>query len=697
MADETMTPSASRGAEASSDRGLGMDRDISRRDFLNGVALVAGSLALPETGLAAERDRSAAAGAAAAEAVPAGASPGEDHPYPPMRTGIRGSQPGSFTAAHALRDRRSVDLGHAEHTGETYDLVIVGGGLSGLAAAHFFHKSVGPGARVLILDNHDDVGGHARRNEFHHQGRTLVLNGGTLDIESPARYNQWARQVLDDIGVDLPRYVAANEANQGLYRSLGLRPAYFFERETFGVDRLAVAPVSSAADHRSPLTDEYVRRMPLSEAAKRDLLRLQDPAQPDYLAGLTQGEKKERLARMSYKDYLLQVAKVDPQAYWFCMALGRAVFGVGADATPALFAWVMGGAGFAGLRLDPLPAGLLADLPGGQHGRQQPGGGDVHFPDGNATLVRLLVRRLIPDAVPGSTMEDVGMARVGYALFDRPSNSTRIRLNSTVLNVRHDGDASSAKEVIVSYTASNVASGRLYDVRARACVMASWNMMIPYVIPELPAEQKTALAYNVKAPIVYTSVLVRNWKSFEKLGISSVSCPTMYHDTVSLPEPVDLGELRHSASPEEPIVLFLTRYPNVPGLPRKEQHRAGRAELLSTTFDTFERNIRDQLARILSPGGFDPRRDILGIMVNRWGHGYSYTYNSLYDPLDWVFTETDRRSCVTARQPYGLITIANADAAASPHTDAAFLTAHWAVEQVLSKRAFPFLAQSART
>jgi spermidine dehydrogenase len=224
--------------------------------------------------------------------------------------------------------------------------------------------------------------------------------------------------------------------------------------------------------------------------------------------------------------------------------------------------------------------------------------------------------------------------------------------------------------------------------------MASWNMMIPYVIPELPAEQKTALSYNVKAPIVYTSVCLRNWKAFEKLGIRSVSCPTMYHDTVALPEAVDLGELRHSASPDEPIVLSLTRYPNVPGLPRKEQHRAGRAELLATTFETFERNIRDQLARILSPGGFDPRRDIVGIMVNRWGHGYSYTYNSLYDPLDWVFTETNGRACVRARQPYGLITIANADAAASPHTDAAFLTAHWAVEQVLSKRAFPFVARN---
>jgi spermidine dehydrogenase len=676
MTDKTGKP------PSSSDRALGMDRDISRRDFLNGVAMVAGSLALPETAVG-----------AALDAPPA--PPGEDYPYPPMRTGIRGSQPGSFLAAHALRDSRSVDLSRAEHTGETYDLVVVGGGLSGLAAAHFFHKCVGPGVRVLILDNHDDVGGHARRNEFHYRGRTLVLNGGTFDIESPARYNQWARQVLDDIGVDLPRYVAANAANMRLYASLGLREGYFFERETFGADRLVAAPASTAGQSRTPFTEEYLRHMPISGQAKQDLLRLQDPAQPDYLAGLGQGEKKERLARMSYKDYLLEAAKVDPQVYWFYMALGRDVFGVGADATPALFAWVMGGDGFAGLRLDPLPHGLLADLPGGQHGRQRPGGGDVHFPDGNATLVRLLLRRLIPDAVPGTTMEDVGMARVDYARFDRPSNSTRIRLNSTVLNVRHEGDAASAKEVIITYSPSNVPSGKLYDVRARACVMASWNMMIPYVIPELPAEQKSALAYNVKAPIVYTSVFVRNWKAFEKLGISSVLCPTMYHDTVSLPEPVDLGELRHSASPEQPIPLWLTRYPNVPGLPRKEQHRAGRAELLSTTFETFERNIRDQLARILSPGGFDPRRDILGIMVNRWCHGYSYTYNSLYDPIDWVFTETDRRSCVTARQPYGLITIANADAAASPHTDAAFLTAHWAVEQVLSKRAFPFVPQNA--
>lgn len=675
------------------DRALGLDRDISRRDFLNGVAMVAGSLAVPDAALAAGGDVARAAGAVA--------TPDETYPYPPMRTGIRGLAPGSFTAAHHLRDTRKADLGGAEHTGETYDLVVVGGGLSGLAAAHFFHKCVGPGARVLIIDNNDDVGGHARRNEFHYGGRTLVVNGGTYDIESPARYNQWAREVLDDIGVDLPRYVKANEANERLYASMGLRLGYFFDRETWGADRLvrqpqgsADWPVSFAGDSQPLFTDALLRSMPLSEEAKRSLSQLQSAAQPDPLAGSSQTEKLLRLARMSFEDYLLKVVKLDERAYWFYRDYGRTVFGTGADVMPALFAWVMGAPGFQGLKLDPLPHGLLADLPGGMHGRQRPGHGDVHFPDGNATLVRLLVRKLIPAAVPGTTQEDVGTARVDYARLDHPANSTRIRLNHTVLNVRHDGDPASASEVIVSYSPSASATGKLYDVRGRYCIMANWNMMIPYVVPELPKAQKEALAYNVKAPLVYTTVFLKNWKAFEKLGIQEVRSPTMYHSRVSLPEPVDLGELRHSSRPGDPIAISLTRYPVFPGHSRKDQYRMGRAELLDTPFQTFERNIREQLARVLGPGGFDPRRDILGIMVNRWCHGYSYTYSSLYDPMDWVFTQTGERSCVTARRPFGRISVANSDAAASPHTDAAFLTAHWAVEQALEKLAYPFVSHN---
>lgn len=656
------------------DRGLGMGRDISRRDFINGVAVAAGALAAPSL---------------AAAATQSATDPGQS--YPPERMGMRGSHPGSFEAAHELRDGHQVDTASAIRTAETYDLVVVGGGLSGLAAAHFFLRDAGQAARVLVLDNHDDFGGHAKRNELQYRGQTVVLNGGTLEIESPQRYNKWALQVLSDIGVDLDRYVKANAQNEKLYASLGMRGGYFFDKQTFGSDRLVLAP-AGATRPGSPFDPEFVRNMPISARARADLLRLFDPAQPDYLAGRTDAQKKEYLARISYKDYLLNVAKVDEQAYWFFSGMGRGVFCVGADALPALFAWQMSGgrgAGFGGLKLEPSAKGLLADLPGGQHGRQLEGYESVHFPDGNATLARLLVRKLIPAAIPGNTQEDIGGARVDYAVLDKPGNSTRIRLNSTVLNVRHDGEPGSAKEVIVNYNTG----GKLYEVRGRACVMACWNMVIPYVVPTLPAAQKAALAYNVKGPIVYTNVFLKDWQPFRKLGISDVECPTMYHDMISLAEPCDLGELRHSRGPEEPIALRMVRTPCSPGLPRKDQHRIGRAELLATSFETFERNIRDQLSRVLAGGGFDPARDIIGIAVNRWSHGYSYTYNSLYDPPEWVFTQTDERPCVKARQPFGLISVANADAAASPHTDAAFLEAHRAVEEVLERRTYPFLVK----
>jgi spermidine dehydrogenase len=376
---------------------------------------------------------------------------------------------------------------------------------------------------------------------------------------------------------------------------------------------------------------------------------------------------------------------------WFFRNQGTGSFCVGVDCFPALFAWQDGLPGFNGMGLEVSPKGLLADLPGGHHGRQiGPGGGPtVHFPDGNATIARLLVRWLIPDAVPGSSMEDVGAAHVNYASLDRGDQPARIRLNSTVVHVQHDGDMSHAKEAVTSY----VRGGRTYQVRSRAVVMACWNMFIPYLVPDLPAAQKDALAFGVKGPLVYTSVAVRNWKAFEKLGVTGVSSPSMYHTGVDLPEAVSLGDLHHPQSPAEPIVLHMTRFPMAPGKPRKDQHRIGRADLLATTFETFERSIRDQLARNLGEGGFDPARDIVAIAVNRWPHGYAYTYNPLYDPMEWVYTSTNDRPCVKARQPFGVITIANSDAAASPHTDAAMLEAYRAVQEVLQRRAMPLLGE----
>jgi spermidine dehydrogenase len=697
------------------DRELGMDRSISRRDFLEGATAAALGAAVPAAGA---QNKTTPPDYSGGPTPPMGMGPDssaqdsmlaqgidQDDPryYPPDLSGMRGSHPGSFEVGHQMRDQ-GWNLADAENTSETYDLVIVGGGISGLATAHFFLYNVGRSARVLVLDNHDDFGGHAKRNEFQHNGMTLVLNGGTLDIESPDHYNQAAQDLLQRIGIDLDRYLAANAANRGLYSSFGLLGnGYFFDKETWGSDRLVTMTgggrggVGRAGRGGGAGLEGFIAKTPLSEAAQKDFLRIHSADQPDYMPGLGSDEKKERLSKISYQDFLLNVARVDKQVLWFVRGSGEGVFCVGADALPALFAWQMGSPGFSGMKLDPTPRGVLGDLPGGQHGRQGEGREavgvperpSVHFPDGNATVARLLVRWLLPDALPGTTMESAGTARVKYELLDRADQPARIRLNSTVINAHHDGEVGSARGVWVTY----VRKGKVYKVWGRGCVMASWNMFIPYIVPELPDKQKEALGYGVKGPLVYTNVALRNWTSFQKLGIRGVSSPTMFHSGVSLAEAVSLGDLQFPQTPDQPIVVRMEKFMTVPGLPRKKQHWLGRFELFKTPFETFERNIRDQLGRVLGPGGFDPAQDILAITVNRWPHGYAYTYNSLYDPAEWVFTESDQRPCVIARKPYGLISIANSDSEASPHTDAAILAAHRAVEEQLERRAEPRLTQ----
>src|SRR5215471_8483937 len=317
----------------SNDRNLGMNSRITRRDFLNGAAVTIGASFIREAGAAQNSGPDASA-------LPPLLAQGitQDNPqyYPPLLTGMRGSHPGSFEVAHQMRDDRKWDLSQVENTGESYDLVVVGGGLSGLAAAHYFVKNVGRNARVLILDNHDDFGGHAKRNEFEYDGRTLVLNGGTLNIESPERYNQPARQLLDAIGINLERFLDANSSNRQLYDSLGLGNAYFFDKETWGADKLVktenAAGRNGAQD--GPLlfgmTADFIARTPLSEQAKKDLLRIYSKEQPDYMPGLTSAEKQLKLAKMSYSDYLLNVAKADKQCLWFVQHTGEGNFCIGA-------------------------------------------------------------------------------------------------------------------------------------------------------------------------------------------------------------------------------------------------------------------------------------------------------------------------------------------------------------------------------
>jgi spermidine dehydrogenase len=352
-------------------------------------------------------------------------------------------------------------------------------------------------------------------------------------------------------------------------------------------------------------------------------------------------------------------------------------WGVGIDAEPALDCWALGLPGFQGLKL---AAGSAPRMSYSGAGYANGGSDRFHFPDGNASIARLLVRNLIPTAVPGNSVEDAVTASVNYARLDSPESSVRIRLNSTVVRVRNasrpHGDPHQAKEVKVTY-----ANGQeVFSVRAGACVLACWNMAIPYLCPDLPEKQKQALHYLVKVPLVYTSVALRNWTPFQKLGVSSIYCPGAYWNSVNLNAAVNIGDYGSPRFPEEPILVHLSRTPCKPGLPAREQHKAGRMELLVTTFDTFERRIRDQLARTLSAGGFDPSRDIEAITVNRWPHGYGYEYNPLFDP-DWPEGQAPH---LVGRERFGRIAIANTDSGATAYTDVAMDQAYRAVGELLA-------------
>jgi spermidine dehydrogenase len=651
-----------------------MRRRISRRDFLNGVAVALTSSAVAPSRL----DGARAAGQP--ELAP-------DY-YPPLRTGLRGSHPGSFEAAHQLRDAKSWRDAAAD-TRESYDLVVVGGGISGLASAYFFRQAVGAQAKILILDNHDDFGGHAKRNEFRHGDRTLLLNGGTLNIEGPGQYSAQAMGLLRAIGIDIERFEQETADDRAIYSRLGLRNGVWFNRERFGVDRLVVGTPGGGGRGQAGATSwpEFLAKTPLSEQARQDIARIESKDQPDYMAGLSSDEKKQRLIHMSYQDFLSKVVKVHADAVWFYQTRSDGLFLMHIDALPAYYAWNMNYPGFQGMRLEPTPPEVLINEPGGQHGRENQAranaaGRAIHFPDGNATIARLLVRSLVPKTMTGSTQEDVVTARADYSQLDRETSPVRIRLNSIAVNVQHAGDPGSAREIIVTY----VKNGQTLRVRAAHGVLACWNSMIPYLCPELPAKQKEALAYGIKAPIVYTSVLIRDWTAFQKLGVANITAPGGYHSSVQLPEPVSIGQHKCPRTPQEPTVLHLVRTPCAPGKPRKDQHRLGRAELLATTFEQFEREIRGQLGRTLADGGFDPARDIEAITVNRWPHGYTYNYNTLFDPVEWCLSSPDDRACVVGRKPFGRISIANADAAGSSHTDAAIDMAHRAIDEILESR-----------
>lgn len=638
------------------DRELGMGSAISRRDFVNGATLTAGAALALSSG-----------GAALAQGA-AGATPAN---YPPLRNGFRGDYQGIYTPAHAMRDGGKAPEGAS--TGEVYDLVVVGGGLSGLGAAWYYREAAGPTAKILVLENHDDFGGHAKRNEFVIGGKMMIAPGGSNRLPSMDTWAYDSARLIKHLGIVQgdPR----DKTDSDLYRSLGMGQATFFNKAAFGQDKL----VKGGTLQRP--TEAFMAEAPLPAALKADLWKLFTNPKTDYMAGMSLADKVAKLKSISYRDYLLQYVNISPEA----VAYSNGAWALSPDTASAWFALFRHKPGFAGLGISP------SETSPESHVREQT---NYYLPGGNHSVCRLIIRDLIPDALPPGDFVEVETERLNYATLDRPGQATRIRLSSTVVRARHVGDQpklfdSDGREVEVTYV---TADGKALTVKAKDVIMAGNNNMIPYICPELPDAQKAAMRKLVRTINVQTNVVLRNWEAFQKLGVSRISFPRSFYDSISLSAPRSFGALKPSAAPSQPVIAtfgishgtanatFIQEIMGgatlPPGLPMRDQLRAVRAGLFNTPFERFERALRSQAAAALGAGGFDPKRDILAMTLNRWGHGYAMPVNTLFDDPNGV------PAFLPAREKFGRIAIANSDASGVDTIETAFNEAARAVRDL---------------
>ena len=633
---------------------------ITRRDLLNGMAIGVGGLVFNAYG---------GESVPQAEATLNQLTLGNSKPYyPPTLTGLRGSHKGSFEVAHALA-WRGEKPDQYESLNQHYDLVIVGAGMSGLAAAWYYRQKMGAGARILLLDNHDDFGGHAKRNEFHYKGRMVLGLGGAQNLESPSNYSEAAASLMKGIGID----------DEAIIKMDANTPDNFAMGGKFHADVGMTIPTE---DGHLTLGGHWlkflhgrgnymsaVRSLPFA-TDEQDRLIAFFGGERDYLEDLSLTEKYEYVNTVSYNRFLIdQVGLTEQSAQMIGVHLrilngpsgwNHTVFEAIASGAPGLRAM-----GWVANLADSIGAVLVDNFSEA-----------YMFPDGNASVARLLVQNLIPGVAPNMKgFEDVVSAQFNYGALDSTSNKTqptRIRLNSTVVGVRETGD----DRVEVDYVQKGIAS----SVTTERCILACYNGLIPHLCPEMSDKQKAGLRYGVKIPFVYANVLLENGRAFSKLGVTFTQCPYDPFQWISAAPTMTIGGYEPPRNADDPMAVLMMSTPT----PATEEEgsardlfRMGRHKIYSTTFEQYEQDIREQLQALLGKHGFNHETDIQAITVNRIPHGYAYWYMGLDDP-EW---EEGQAPHEIGRAKFGRISIANSDSEATPLMDAAFDAAFRAVEE----------------
>ena len=648
---------------------------ITRRDFINGVSYGLAASVAPIDFLKAKNI--------------------DPFKYPPALTGIRGNHPGSFDHAHRLALAGGNFLEEIIDLGESNDLIVVGGGISGLSAAYFYQERTALNQNILILDNHDDFGGHAKRNEFQVDGREILTYGGSQSIESPSYYEEVSKKLMADLGIDFQKFYTAYDFDY--FKNRGLTSSFFFNKETYGENKIVrnVPNYRYDINHKNNTKPENIKKvvkeMPITDKSKDEFTRL-FLDKTDFFPEMTLEEKFYHLENMSYEEYLRKYHKVGDEVVGLFHTMLWSLWGVGTESIPAFGAFSDGLPGFSGLGFTEdegttEPENEMYDISTydetieGFMSKNEVSDEPYifHFPDGNATIARLLVRKMIPNAISGNTMEDIVTAKADYSQLDLPDQNTKIRLESTVISVKN---VNGGVEVIY------VNQGKLYKVSGKKCILACYNGIIPELCPELPNKQKEALKYNVKVPLVWIQVAMKNWHMFANKGISRAISPNSFFNNMYIDFPVSIGDYQYPQTFDEPVVFLMNHVPTRPyeGLTNREQHRKGRYDILKLSFQDYEDKIIDHLSAMF--GSDFKEEDLAGITVNRWAHGYSYEYNSLFDNAFFDgrmpdSIDNERYPHVIGRKPFGNISIANSDSGGSAYVDAAIVQADRAVNELL--------------
>jgi spermidine dehydrogenase len=629
-----------------SDQALGLNRDITRRDFLNATLLASGGALLHSISPAQLLGHQPSEAGASATDDWTGYGGVGDY------ANSNGNTLAVLDAGHQIRDAVFESLpADVTDTGEAYDCVVVGGGISGLAAALIFQRQAGNGKTCLVLDNHPIFGGEAKRNEFVVDGKRLVAHQGSALFQVNYSHS-FIERFYDSIGLKTPRLEyqkwAGPDPEIPLTTTpyLGGAPSGWYFGAKFG--------------HPEGLwlTDPWGKKLegaPISAKTREELLKTDAP-QPGVKIPEYRGDAiSRRLDTITLEDYLMEKHGISRETVRTFLGLDEGGgFGLGADALSGYTAYAFDG--FGG----------LADKE------------SQMFPDGNSGIARLIVKTMIPDSIAGEqSLENICRNNVNFAALDRAGSPVRIRLNSTAVWVKHDGEASKSESVTVAYTRA----GKTYRVKARSVVMAGGSWTTKHIVRDLPDDRRDAYAQFYRSPCMLANVAVRNWRFLYKMGISGCQWFEGIGSYIQVRKLALCGADSPTIGPDSPVVLTIKVLYSRPGHTAEQQGHLGRAEMIATAFREYERQIRQQLSDMFTRSGFDASRDIAGIILNRWGHAYASPAPGFYFGKDGKPAPGD----VLRAAPFGRIAFANVDLSGMPDHKSSIIEANRAVGQLLDQ------------